>query len=423
MSVNDECIGCGRPASAISATPDNSVSHCEFVANRAAGRCVWRERQRDAGEKTDLKRQGNGSQPNALHDKLAAAYFEANQLKAELAKVQADHANISKLADQHLARLTESKSAQGVLESEVQRLAELVKSASHALKASTTSPQDGASGLASPKVGIVGFLARLVENKLQLGGASALVGALLSVAGMNAFGPDSASAPPGQGPNVQHTSTPSSQPSTARISGAEIQRRLDSALALCGAKATTRVSTTLDTVFVDDLADNAEQRDRTDTIIGAAYAGAGLPDPIIQHSTKTIRSDSHPTGNGAPTVSSASNIQQHSPDIQKLPVSGGTIVSPITSERHALDRNKPTLMGADSNHTHTPASASVGMVATTNIGLEESCKRQVSDKSFAAILQSWDVFKCMRRECCNQTLSASEECQKYNSRFPFNCQQ
>ena len=129
---------------------------------------------------------------------------------------------------------------------------------------------------------------------------------------------------------------------------------------------------------VDIEANGIAQTTRANSIIQSAFAGAGLPDPVLQHPVIAARP---PTPIPAPASS-----------------------SPALGPR-------------------TEASAPMAMAAASRAAggrprLEDECYRE--QNPLQQIL-NWKLTGCMQKKCCGLPMNHNQECISFDRKYPLNC--
>ena len=396
MAEQEECKGCDRPRGAVK----DRVLQCGYAKNRSPERCVWLAMQQraarpDAGAGATLEQQ-----LQALSQELSAARAQTAQIVERLDAESATRIASQAEAAQHKAVADEARARHGFLQSEVERLKELlgrVHQPTPQQVAASPSPPTTARGWAQR------VIAWLVASRVKIGSISAALGLVLGAGGVGWWqysGPPAvpsgnvatnlAPAPPASAQTA--SASPSTQEeATPQVNALILQPRLALALRQQGLKVTARVEESLNTVSVDVETVDVAQQKKADLIVRSVFAGAGLPDPIIQHAAPHIavlgseRSPSAPAGvaSAAPPHRGASSVR-----------------------------------GLDSG-ANSPLQGTVPP-AIQPASLEELCKKKLN-------LNSWDLSltlkltSCMKQECCQANRMQNQECSSFDQQYPLNC--
>lgn len=163
-----------------------------------------------------------------------------------------------------------------------------------------------------------------------------------------------------------------------------LQARVDVALQRQGLdKVTARVEESSGpggskVVSVDIDANGPAQTARADSIVRSAFAGAGLPEPVLQHPVAAP----HPLP----------------------PIRSPTPSSPASGPRTAASA-PPTVTSASRSASGRPP-------------LEDECYREQTPlQQFL----NWKLTRCMREKCCGRPMTQNQECVAFNASHPLNC--
>lgn len=131
-------------------------------------------------------------------------------------------------------------------------------------------------------------------------------------------------------------------------------------------------------VSVDIEANGAGQTARADSIIRSAFAGAGVPDPVLQH-----------------------------------PVTAPHPAPPIRSPAPSSPASGPRTVASA-----PPTAASASRSASGRPPLEDECYREQTPlQKFL----NWKLTRCMREKCCGRPMTQNQECIAFNASYPLNC--
>jgi len=151
-------------------------------------------------------------------------------------------------------------------------------------------------------------------------------------------------------------------------------------------------------VMVADPQADAALRDRTDLVIRAVYAGAGLPEPQIEHRWLSPMRGAHATSAATP------------PEVIS-PAAAAYAARHAASAHPAEIRKKPaeaTVADAQEPRAILPA----GRVTA-------ACKADIAGKSTAHRAAAFSA--CMAHSCCSAANRQTEECRAYGKAYPFTC--
>ena len=395
MAEQAECAGCGRPRDAV----QDRVSQCGFANNRSSERCVWLAMQQpgarpEAGTDATFEQQ-----VEALRQDLTAARAQTAQTVKRLEAESAASIALQEQAVQHKALADEASARHSYLQSEVERLKELL-------------------GLVPPAKPTTarGWAQRaitwLVASRATFGSVSAVLGLMLGAGGVGWWqhsGPPAVAIrnvktilptlptlrpvppePPASAPTAPVS--PSTREATSQVNALILQSRLDQALRQLGLKVTARVEESLNTVSVDVETGNVAQQKRADLIVRSVFAGAGLPDPIIQHAAP------HKAVLGFDHASVA-------------PTDAASVAPP--------DRGGRPDRGMDSA-TNPPPLQGAAPLTIQPVSLEELCKKKLNLKSWDVTL-TWKLSSCMQEKCCQANMLQNQECSSFDRKYPLNC--
>ncbi len=281
------------------------------------------------------------------------------------------------------------------------------------------------------------FAARPAAGRTKFGSiaAAAVLGLALGAAGVAWWKP--AGAPmPGEsqvaqtsgertsGPAAEVPATVAPPPASPVISAAILESRIQAAFAQQGLSLPVRVKEGLTDVSLDDEALDAGQRAKAVVIVRSAFAGAGLPDPGIEHA--------------APSRETASSASQRPPAAAvtrpgSLPSGLVSDASPPVDDRRNPEDERP-VPAARSGGGHSRAdAAALGRTvpqatsrsetarnANALKSLEASCQQQLSEPLWDP-RRPWRLASCMKQACCRQGVLRNEECRAFNQRYPLNC--
>ncbi len=223
--------------------------------------------------------------------------------------------------------------------------------------------------------------------------------ALASTAQAPAPAPSGPVALPPLTPEAQLAAAPTAAGNTPTAAGnaptalpATLPGRLRAALDAEGIVAPVDIDAATGRVAVSDPAADNALRDRTDMIIRAAYAGASLPEPQIEH---RWLSPPH-----AGRVASAA-----------LPVPDATAPvavakTPVRTAEH------PARVDVVADAQEVRPILPAGRVT-------ESCKAGATARSGAH--RATEVAACMKHSCCSAAYRQTEECRAYVRAYPLTC--
>jgi hypothetical protein len=211
--------------------------------------------------------------------------------------------------------------------------------------------------------------------------------------------PNGAVALPPLSPEAALAAAPTAAGSAPGATPAGLPARLRTALDGEGIAAPVDIDTSTGRVAVSDPAADATQRDRTDLIIRAVYAGASLPEPLIEH-----RWLSPPrAGRQASAALAAPAVAPATPDTEAR-----TSARATTSRVPENARRAESVADAAEARPILPA----GRVTA-------GCKAAVAGRSTAH--QAAALSSCIKHSCCSTANRQTEECRAYDKAYPFSC--
>ena len=155
--------------------------------------------------------------------------------------------------------------------------------------------------------------------------------------------------------------------------------------------------------ITDPRADDA-QRQRTEMLIRAVYAGASLPEPQIEHRWLS------PLRGGRETTA-ATEPPAAAPTPTSVPVADAAAPARHAALSRTAERRKAMEVSVADAEALTPVLPAGRVTA--------SCMDGLAGKSAA---RRANMTACMRHSCCSSAASHnSEECRAYERAFPFTC--
>ncbi|MDB5730807.1 MAG: hypothetical protein JWQ03_702, partial [Variovorax sp.] len=216
--------------------------------------------------------------------------------------------------------------------------------------------------------------------------------------------------------------TVSQPPTPPAISAANLESRIQAAFTQQGLPPSVRVQEGLTGVSIDDEMVGAEQRAKADLIVRSAFAGAGLPEPSIEH---LMSREAPTTGSRRPPAAAANRSGDPQVGVENdAPLAAGERRNPEE------ERSVPTAKNGGRSRTDAVAttravphiasrSAATGY-ANPPKSLEASCRQQLHEPIWDP-RRPWHLTSCMKQECCRQGVPKNEECRAFNQRYPMNC--
>ena len=212
-------------------------------------------------------------------------------------------------------------------------------------------------------------------------------------------------------PDAQLAAAPTAAGSTttaaaAGMSAPEMSGRLRKALDGEGIAALVDVDAATGRVRVADPQADAAQRQRTDMVIRAVYAGASLAEPEIEHRWLSPMHGARET-----TASTAA------------PAAARTAAPVPAPPPAAVYPARPAALSREPEHRR-PAEVSVadaeGLAPVLPSGrVTASCMEGLAGKSAA---RRANMTACMKHGCCSSAANHnSEECRAYERAYPFTC--
>ena len=216
-----------------------------------------------------------------------------------------------------------------------------------------------------------------------------------------------AAVPTAAGPASVPAMVPATVPAPT-AAPAELSARLRKALDAEGIAASVEVDASTGHVMVADPQADHASRDRTDLVIRAVYAGASLPEPLIEHRWVSPRRGERPVVTApAPAPAPAAK-----------PVETAN-VSPAAAyaARHAAAEHA-------TEHRRKAAGSTVADAEELRPVLPEGrvtagCRASLAGKSTP---HRAEMTACMKRSCCTSSANhQAEDCRAYEKAYPFTC--
>jgi hypothetical protein len=180
---------------------------------------------------------------------------------------------------------------------------------------------------------------------------------------------------------------------------AALTARLRAALDGEGIVAPVDIDAATGHVAVSDPAADTPQRDRTDLIIRAVYAGASLPEPQIEH-----RWLSPPRAGRVAAAALPAPTDVPAPPVTAAPTFAHASTGRTPERVHRAEQ----VADAQEARAILPA----GRVTA-------SCKAAVAGRSTAH--QAAALSTCIKHSCCSAANRQTEECRAYDKAYPFTC--
>lgn len=233
------------------------------------------------------------------------------------------------------------------------------------------------------------------------------VAAAASVAVATAMPPSGAVALPPLAPDAQLAATPPAAGPAAAATPAgpsttELAGRLRKALDGEGIAASVDIDASTGRVTVADPQADGAQRQRTEMVIRAVYAGASLPEPQIEH---RWLSPMHGTGEATATSegAGAAPAARPAPDTA---LAARRVAPPRAQGRRRSAG--PSVAEAEELTPVLPAGR-----------LTENCMAGLAGTSST---RRAALSACMKHSCCSSSANHnSEECRAYQRAYPFTC--
>ncbi len=186
----------------------------------------------------------------------------------------------------------------------------------------------------------------------------------------------------------------------------EMAGRLRKALDGEGIAAPVDVDAATGRVSVSDPQADAPQRQRTDMLIRAVYAGASLPEPQIEHRWLSPMRGVREAAASAAAPLEAPTILAATASPRVPDVAPRHAALPRTAERRAA--------------TEVSVADAEGLAPVLPAGrVTASCLEGLSGRSAA---RRANMTACMKHSCCSSAANHnSEECRAYDKAYPFTC--
>ena len=236
-----------------------------------------------------------------------------------------------------------------------------------------------------------------------------------SALALDTAAPASASALPGGAvmlppqaltPEQQLAAAPTAAGSTPAAAAAPtgMSSRLRKALDGEGIAAPVEVDAATGHVMVADPQSDYASRDRTDLVIRAVYAGANLPEPLIEHRWLSPKRGEH-AAQAPAAAPSPSPVQTASVSAAAAYAARHAVAEQGTERHHK--KADATVADAEELRPVVPA----GRVTA-------SCMASLPGKSTS---RRADLTACMKHSCCSSANHGTEECRAYEKAYPFTC--
>lgn len=202
-----------------------------------------------------------------------------------------------------------------------------------------------------------------------------------------------AATPPAAGPAAATVSTAGTSP-------AEMSARLRKALDGEGIASPVDVDEASGRVRVTDPRADDAQRQRTEMLIRAVYAGASLPEPQIEHRWLS------PMRGGRETTAAV-----QAPPVAPVPAPDAIAATRHPASSRTAEHRKALEVSVADAEELTPVLPAGRVTA--------SCMDGLVGKSAA---RRANMTACMRHSCCSSAANHnSEECRAYERAYPFTC--
>jgi hypothetical protein len=206
-----------------------------------------------------------------------------------------------------------------------------------------------------------------------------------------AYIPSGAVALPPLTPEAQLAAAPTAAGPAPAAPPAGMSARLRKALEGEGIAATVDIDATTGRVLVADPQADPALRDRTDMLIRAVYAGAGAPEPQIEHRWLSPMHVAPAPANAAPDASSGLSAAQ------------------AYAARHAAADHHAAKPAAAAGSDELRPVLPEGRIAA-------GCRASLAGRS----AHRADMTACMAHNCCGGGVQ-SEDCRAYQKAYAFTC--
>jgi hypothetical protein len=209
--------------------------------------------------------------------------------------------------------------------------------------------------------------------------------------------PGEAVALPSMTPEQVLAAEPAAAGSAAAAAPAGMSARLRTALAREGVAAPVDIDAATGHVTVADPAADHAARDRTDMVIRAVYAGAGLPEPQIEHRwlspmrAALASPASTPVQDAAAAYAARHAAAEHAQDHRRKPAEPALTVADAEALRPVLPAGR----------------------------INAGCRADATSKSTAQ--RNAGMRACMKHSCCSAANRQTEECRAWDKAYPFTC--
>ena len=219
--------------------------------------------------------------------------------------------------------------------------------------------------------------------------------------------PTATAATTASSPEATLAAAPTAAGPAASAPGADMPARLRAALDAEGVLAPVEIDARSGRIAVSDPAADNATRDRTDMLIRAAYAGANLPEPQIEHrwvSPPRAGRGASAAVETAPPATPAAVAAAHA-HAKRETAAPAPAVAAVDHRRHGA--------------AELVAAAEEPRVILPMGRITAGCKASVATTSPQR--RAGEMSTCMRHSCCSGANRQTEECRAFVRSYPSTC--